>query len=43
MGLTFKRQDDLDRMLEKFAVVPDPIKKKPSKKPADKSATDQHK
>ncbi|GFZ26945.1 SPJ_0845 family protein [Lactobacillus corticis] len=41
MGLTFKRQDDLDSMLEKFAVVPDPKKKtkqKPTKETDQKSA-----
>ena len=26
MGLTFKRQDDLDKLFDKFASVPDPKK-----------------
>lgn len=26
MGLTFQKQDDLDKKLDKFAVVPDPKK-----------------
>ncbi len=30
MGLTFQKQDDLDKKLDKFAVVPDP-KKTPRK------------
>lgn len=26
MGLTFKRQDDLEKMLDKFAVMPEDLK-----------------
>lgn len=26
MGLTFKRQDDLEKMFDKFASIPDPKK-----------------
>lgn len=33
MGLTFKRQDELEKMLDKFAIIPDDPKKKAAKKP----------
>lgn len=39
MGLTFKKQDDLEKMLDKFAVMPDDFKKtggKPKDKQDDK-------
>ncbi|WP_169449742.1 SPJ_0845 family protein [Lactobacillus psittaci] len=38
MGLTFKRSDELEKMLDKFAVIPDDPKKggKGSKGKADK-------
>lgn len=35
MGLTFKRNDDLERMLDKFAILPDDDKDKAKKKPKD--------
>lgn len=35
MGLTFKRQDDLEKMFDKFASIPDP------KKDAGKSKGDE--
>lgn len=35
MGLTFKRNDDLDEMLNKFAIMPDDDKDKAKKKLAD--------
>ncbi|MGZ1177226.1 SPJ_0845 family protein [Lactobacillus delbrueckii subsp. bulgaricus] len=41
MGLTFKRQDDLDKLFDKFASVPDPKKAASSKgkeKEDDKAA-----
>lgn len=40
MGLTFKKQDDLEKMLDKFAVMPDDFKKnggKPKDKNKDKN------
>ena len=33
MGLTFKRNDDLDEMLNKFAIMPDDDKDKAKRKP----------
>ncbi|GBG05016.1 SPJ_0845 family protein [Lactobacillus rodentium] len=33
MGLTFKRNDDLEKMLDKFAIMPDEDKDKAKKKP----------
>lgn len=41
MGLTFKRQDDLDKLFDKFASVPDPKKAasgKDKEKEDDKAA-----
>lgn len=35
MGLTFKRNDNLDEMLNKFAIMPDEDKDKTKKKPAN--------
>lgn len=35
MGLTFKRNDNLDEMLNKFAIMPDEGKDKTKKKPAN--------
>lgn len=39
MGLTFDNPNNLNKMLDKFAVVPDP-KKTPKKKQKDKDASD---
>lgn len=36
MGLTFKKQDDLEKMLDKFAVMPDDFQKNGGK-PKDKN------
>ena len=36
MGLTFKRNDDLEKMLDKFAIMPDKDKDKAKKKPMNK-------
>ena len=35
MGLTFKRNDDLEKMLDKFAIMPDENKDKAKKKPKE--------
>ncbi|WP_276508983.1 SPJ_0845 family protein [Lactobacillus acetotolerans] len=40
MGLTFQKQDDLDKMLDKFAVVPDPKKKARDKDKSKKKNKD---
>ncbi|GHV98120.1 hypothetical protein lacNasYZ03_03210 [Lactobacillus nasalidis] len=41
MGLTFKRQDDLDKLFDKFASIPDPKKAAGSgKKGQDKDGDD---
>ena len=39
MGLTFKRQDDLDKLFDKFASVPDPKKSASGKEKEDDKAT----
>lgn len=33
MGLTFKKSDELEKMLDKFAIMPDDPKDKAKKKP----------
>lgn len=33
MGLTFKKNDELEKMLDKFAIMPDNPKEKSKKKP----------
>lgn len=40
MGLTFKRQDELEKMLDKFAVVPNDPKKDKKKKPVKDTDSD---
>lgn len=42
MGLTFKNANDLDKMFDKFASIPDPKKtpKKPKSKENDKDKKD---
>lgn len=36
MGLTFEKNNQLDKMLDKFAIVPDDPKKKKAKSSKDK-------
>lgn len=36
MGLTFKRQDDLEKMMDKFAVMPEDLKTTGKGKDKDK-------
>ncbi|WP_265489293.1 SPJ_0845 family protein [Lactobacillus sp. PV034] len=43
MGLTFKRNDDLEKMLDKFAIMPDEDKDKAKKKPTDKKEKSENK
>lgn len=37
MGLTFKKNDELEKMLDKFAIIPDDSKEKSKKKPEKNS------
>ncbi|BDR60441.1 SPJ_0845 family protein [Lactobacillus xylocopicola] len=37
MGLTFKKQDDLEKLFDKFATVPDDKKKKRNSKNPDQN------
>lgn len=40
MGLTFKKSDELEKMLDKFAILPDEDKAKSKKKPEKNSKDD---
>ena len=37
MGLTFKREDELEKMLNQFAIFPDDPKKTAEQKPNEKN------
>lgn len=43
MGLTFKKNDELEKMLDKFAIMPDDPKDKSKKKPDKDSKEKQDK
>ncbi|WP_290625446.1 SPJ_0845 family protein [Lactobacillus sp.] len=43
MGLTFKKNDELEKMLDRFAIIPDDPKEKSKKEPEKDSKKDDKK